>query len=640
VTVTPDKPVNKVWVTLGFTSTSTGALPGIASQVSADHGASFTAPELAVSHDPDNEIVVSTFNPISQRIYMGGTFKNPRETEVGYTQLSFDSGPSNLSATPVSSSQINLSWQDNSSIEEHFVVSRRQAGSPTFTPLVTLPANTTSYSDTSGLAPGTYYDYQVTATCTTGCANFAPSNIATAGTLAPAFLSFDSQPGTTLVNNTLPPVTVSVHDANGGLVKNYNGNIIVGLKTAVNGATLKGPNSVVVTQGTATFNALSVDTPATGLVITATSNGTATLTADSAAFNATARLSFSSTIPDGVVNKDFTVPAVVLKDGNNSTIPFPAGINATLSIQSGTGTPGASLNSGTTSGSYQINRIGGGYKLLATANSAAIFPTVSNAFNINAGGLNITPDPQNAVAYKSFGLTVQVNDGGGNLLSSYNGPVTVSETSGSGVGTVTATASGGTATFSNLAATTAGSYTLTASAAGATKTSALNITAASVCNDLLVSTTTDGTDNPGSTPNDPNCTVTFSGALDRLLSGTSTSGEKIIRFKDSLRPSGSDSQITIQVADTLLTRQTNPLTNLTLADNAGIDGRCISSGPGVKLVRANGFTGSSDFKLGNSDFIKGIQLPSVTNGNGFHLNLSGSKGSKFSCSSFRGNSAP
>ncbi|MDK9699424.1 MAG: carboxypeptidase regulatory-like domain-containing protein [bacterium] len=62
--------------------------------------------------------------------------------------------------TTIRSAQI--SWNDNSSVEEGFRLERRTLSSPTFQPAATLPANTTTFADT-GLAPHMKYYYRVQA---------------------------------------------------------------------------------------------------------------------------------------------------------------------------------------------------------------------------------------------------------------------------------------------------------------------------------------------------------------------------------------------------------------------------------------------------------------------------------------------
>jgi hypothetical protein len=90
--------------------------------------------------------------------------------------------PSNLAATAVSSSQINLTWQDNSSDETGFKIERRTA-SGSYSQIATVGAGVTSYSNT-GLTAGTTYYYRVKACSSAGDSGY--SNEASATTLPPA----------------------------------------------------------------------------------------------------------------------------------------------------------------------------------------------------------------------------------------------------------------------------------------------------------------------------------------------------------------------------------------------------------------------------------------------------------------------
>src|SRR5437773_4373467 len=94
------------------------------------------------------------------------------------------SPPSNLAATVASSSQINLTWKDNSSNETGFKVERCQgSGCTNFSQIVQLGANVTSYSNT-GLSASTTYLYRVRAFNSVG--NSAFSNTVSAKSSAPA----------------------------------------------------------------------------------------------------------------------------------------------------------------------------------------------------------------------------------------------------------------------------------------------------------------------------------------------------------------------------------------------------------------------------------------------------------------------
>ena len=89
--------------------------------------------------------------------------------------------PSNLQATAVSSSQINLTWQDNSTNEEGFRIEHK-TGTHNFTELTTLAANTTSYSAT-GLTPTTTYCYKVSAYNSYGDSNYSDESCANTATI-------------------------------------------------------------------------------------------------------------------------------------------------------------------------------------------------------------------------------------------------------------------------------------------------------------------------------------------------------------------------------------------------------------------------------------------------------------------------
>src|SRR5207247_703761 len=69
--------------------------------------------------------------------------------------------PTNLTATAAGSTQINLTWMDNSDNEAAFAVWRQGGGAASARVAVLVP-NTTRFTDT-GLTPGTAYTYEVRA---------------------------------------------------------------------------------------------------------------------------------------------------------------------------------------------------------------------------------------------------------------------------------------------------------------------------------------------------------------------------------------------------------------------------------------------------------------------------------------------
>ena len=72
--------------------------------------------------------------------------------------------PTSASATAVSSSQINLTWIDNSVSETGYKIERKTTVTGTYAQIDQVGANVQSYHDTNGLEPNTRYYYRVRAT--------------------------------------------------------------------------------------------------------------------------------------------------------------------------------------------------------------------------------------------------------------------------------------------------------------------------------------------------------------------------------------------------------------------------------------------------------------------------------------------
>jgi len=92
--------------------------------------------------------------------------------------------PSNLAATAVSASQINLSWTDNATTETGFELERSLDGT-SFTKVADLAANATSFQNT-GLAPNTRYTYRLRAVNGGGASAYSNTASATTPDVPPA----------------------------------------------------------------------------------------------------------------------------------------------------------------------------------------------------------------------------------------------------------------------------------------------------------------------------------------------------------------------------------------------------------------------------------------------------------------------
>lgn len=109
-------------------------------------------------------------------------------TTASKVRRTVPTAPSNLTATALSASSIQLNWKDNATNEDRMIVERSVNFSNAFQAIATLPANSTSFLNT-GLTPGTRYFYQIRAANDAGAS--LPSNAASATTasipaLAPA----------------------------------------------------------------------------------------------------------------------------------------------------------------------------------------------------------------------------------------------------------------------------------------------------------------------------------------------------------------------------------------------------------------------------------------------------------------------
>ncbi len=309
----------------------------------------------------------------------------------------------------------------------------------------------------------------------------SPANTGNVG-IAVSYLAYVPQlafvpppPAAWTTGATLGPLEVQLQDA--------DGNPITGSTAPV---TISSTPSGV--SGTLTENAVNGVATFSDLAFSAF--GTYTLTASASGLSAFT--SSSIFIPSGPANKLVIAteppatgsagtalsPVVVqVEDVNGNVVAAssapvtitstPAGVGGTLTVNA--------VNGVATFSNLVFNALGS-YTL--TASASGLPAVTSSSISIGPGAASklvyTTEPPASGMEGTAFGAVVQIEDAGGNLISTSTAAVTISSTPAGVSGTLTVNAVNGVATFSNLDFTTSGTYTLSASAtglSGATSTS-------------------------------------------------------------------------------------------------------------------------------------------------------------------------
>lgn len=139
-----------------------------------------TAPPLSDSHTDTERASGTTYFYRIRAFNQHGdsAYSNEASAKTQGTAGTGPQGPSGLGSGTVSASQVTITWTDNSGNETGFRIERK-TGTAAFAQIATVPANVTTYADTS-VASFTTYTYRVTAFGEGG--NALPSNWATVTT--------------------------------------------------------------------------------------------------------------------------------------------------------------------------------------------------------------------------------------------------------------------------------------------------------------------------------------------------------------------------------------------------------------------------------------------------------------------------
>ncbi|HTC86577.1 MAG TPA: Ig-like domain-containing protein [Candidatus Acidoferrum sp.] len=304
----------------------------------------------------------------------------------------------------------------------------------------------------------------------------------------PDHLTFATQPtgASAAVNLGTQPV-VNVRDAAGNLVTTSSAAVTLALTTAGGASLACTTNPVTASGGVATFAGCSVNKAGT-YTLTATAAGPLTGTSDPFTITAgvvAVHLGFTAGDPSVFGGTPFAIqPKVQVQDAGIDPIA-DAGVVVTIAINtnpvggtlSGTLTATTDVNGLATFSGLSLDKAGTGYRLIASAPGLAADRT---------GPIDVAVGPAHQLAYAqgptgsvqgvaiSPSVTVQVQDAGGNLVSTDTSAVHVAigtnPSAGTLSGTATQSAVAGVATFNDLSIDLAGvGYTLVATDGGLTQ---------------------------------------------------------------------------------------------------------------------------------------------------------------------------
>ncbi len=243
------------------------------------------------------------------------------------------------------------------------------------------------------------------------------------------------------------------------------------------GGSLGGTLTATIDQGVATFSGLVIDQAGTGYTLTVSRHGLGSAT--SSAFKVTPSSASAFVIaaqPPSSLAAGTTFGLTVDVEDAYGNLVTGFGSEVTVGLLGGPG--GASLG-GTadarasggvaTFTGLTIDQAGAGYSLQAVASGLTAVQTPTFAVTPAAASKLVvaTEPPSGITAGSGFGLSLDVEDAYGNLVTGYGSEVMLGLSGGSSLGgTVVATASGGVASFSGLTIDQNGAYTIQVSAAG------------------------------------------------------------------------------------------------------------------------------------------------------------------------------
>jgi hypothetical protein len=313
----------RVWATQGD---GLGII-GTNVKYSTDGGITFSANEQAMPTSAyQNMSVAVDGNGPGGKVHLIGSFYftsgDFSQTTLYATANSITNlpAPANLVATPVSQTEIDLSWTAPAPGADQYQISRSPTGADgSFTPLTTVAGNITTFANT-GLSGNTAYYYQVTAT-KSGYNASGPSNTASATTFGPVGIVFGAQPANGVAGTAISPSpTIRVVDQSGTTYGGYNGTVTFSIApgTGNPAATLGGTVTQNISNGVSSFGGapLTISSVSNNYQLKAVAGSFSAL---SNSFNQTGSLSVAVLSSPITATVPFTVQVTVKTNNGAST---------------------------------------------------------------------------------------------------------------------------------------------------------------------------------------------------------------------------------------------------------------------------------------------------------------------------------
>jgi hypothetical protein len=288
-------------------------------------------------------------------------------------------------------------------------------------------------------------------------------------------------------------VVISAEDPYGNVDPTFDGSVTVALANNPGGDTLGGTLTPILSNGVATFSALTLEIVANGYTLEATTSGLAATATNP--FNVTAAAATQMVVtsqPSATVTAGggFGLTVKAEDPFGNVDLTFDGSVTVSVANNPDGATLGGSFTATASKGvatfpALTLDKAGTGSTLQVTSNG--LTPATTSDINVTRATTTqlvvITQPPGSVIAGGGIGLVIAAEDAFGNVDQSFGGSVTVAlaDNPGGGTldGTLTVAASQGIATFSGLTLDQAGSgYTLQAINLGLTgaMTGAFNVT--------------------------------------------------------------------------------------------------------------------------------------------------------------------